>query len=121
MNFIFRLSKRLPSLNTVFENSNIDIDVLESQFSLLNSKYGKTKIGLVSSNEVFKSPSSNKKILESLQKKRKRKIILPKNYNPNVAIDSERWLPLRERSYFKGKRRKRNAVGKGTQGAVLTK
>jgi len=53
-------------------------------------------------------------------KKKKRKVKLPKNYNPAIPLDLERWLPLRERSYYKGKRRKKNAIGKGTQGAVLT-
>ena len=53
------------------------------------------------------------------KKKKKRKGKLPKNYNPAIPVDTERWLPLRERSYYKGKRnKKKNAIGKGTQGAV---
>ncbi len=46
---------------------------------------------------------------------------LPKKYDPSSKPDPERWLPLRERSYYRGKRGKRGkqaAVGKGTQGAV---
>lgn len=38
-----KLSKELPSLEDVLSNSNIDIDTLENQFSLLNSKYAKSK------------------------------------------------------------------------------
>ena len=34
---------------------------------------------------------------------------LPKNYNSEVDPDPERWLPRRERSYFKGKRQKKAA------------
>ena len=37
---------------------------------------------------------------------------LPKNYNSEVDPDPERWLPRRERSYYKGKRLKKTAVGK---------
>lgn len=41
---------------------------------------------------------------------------LPKNYNPEVDPDPERWLPRRERSYYKGKRQKKTAVGKYIHG-----
>ncbi len=39
---------------------------------------------------------------------------MPKNYDASVAPDSERWLPLRERSYYRGRRRKKGAkdIGK---------
>jgi len=30
---------------------------------------------------------------------------LPKNCDPNSTPDAERWLPLRERSYYRGKRK----------------
>ena len=46
---------------------------------------------------------------------------LPKKYDPLSKPDPERWLPLRERSTYRGKRGKRGkqtTVGKGTQGAM---
>ena len=46
---------------------------------------------------------------------------MPKKYDPSSRPDPERWLPLRERSYYRGKRGKRGkqlAIGKGTQGAM---
>lgn len=45
---------------------------------------------------------------------------LPKNYDPNVTPDPERWLPMRERSYYRGKKKgkKKDQIGKGTQGAT---
>ncbi|CAJ0931719.1 unnamed protein product [Ranitomeya imitator] len=45
---------------------------------------------------------------------------LPKNYDPKVAPDPERWLPMRERSYYRGKKKgkKKEQIGKGTQGAT---
>ncbi|KAH3785075.1 hypothetical protein DPMN_163158 [Dreissena polymorpha] len=37
---------------------------------------------------------------------------LPKNYNPDVTPDPERWLPRRERSYYRGKRKdKKKDIG----------
>lgn len=38
---------------------------------------------------------------------------LPKNYNPDVTPDPERWLPKKERSYYRGKRKdKKKDIGK---------
>ena len=38
---------------------------------------------------------------------------LPKNYDPDVIPDAERWLPRRERSYYRGKRKdKKRDIGK---------
>lgn len=72
-----------------------------------------------------KSPSagaSSKVAAVAGVKKKKRKVRLPKNYDPNTLPDPERWLPMHERSYYRGKKRrdKQNAIGKGTQGAVST-
>ncbi len=38
------------------------------------------------------------------KKARKRKNKLPKNHDPAITPDPERWLPLRERSYYKRNR-----------------
>jgi signal recognition particle subunit SRP72 len=35
------------------------------------------------------------------KKKKKKKKRLPKNYDPNVPPDPERWLPKRERSTYR--------------------
>ncbi len=54
--------------------------------------------------------------------KRKRKLRLPKNIDPNIPIDPERWLPRQERAAYRkhrGKKHQRDRdVGRGTQGAV---
>lgn len=101
----------MPSLEEIISKENLDIDTLESQFAMVISKYGKSKA------QDTKSPDG-KLIDKKSKKKKKRKTKLPKNYNPAIPLDLERWLPLRERSYYKGKRNKKNTVGKGTQGAV---
>lgn len=58
-------------------------------------------------------------------KKRKRKVIFPKGYDPSKPnfglgpIDPERWLPKYQRSTYKPKgRKKKDLIGKGTQGGV---
>lgn len=52
------------------------------------------------------------------KKKKKRKPRLPKNYDPSTTPDPERWLPLKERSYYRKSRRKGGATAvRGTQGS----
>jgi signal recognition particle subunit SRP72 len=59
-------------------------------------------------------------VLKKKCKKRKHKGKLPKNYDPNIQPDMERWLPKHERSGFRKKRDRRNRdiIMKGTQGAI---
>ena len=119
-----RLSKDLPTLEDIVANSNLDIDSLESQFSLLTSKYSRVKTAQLKSPEALKSKqdTGKSKVDKTIKKTKKKKVKLPKNYDPNRPLDLERWLPLRERSYYKGRRnKKKNTVGKGTQGAVSSK
>lgn len=77
---------------------------------------------------VYSSPGStgSKKVDDKKKKKqKKRKIRLPKHHDPNVKPDPERWLPRRDRSTYRPKKRERRFdrrearadVGKGTQGS----
>ena len=51
------------------------------------------------------------------RKTRKRKAKLPKNANPDVKPDPERWLPKYERTGYRKKRDRRvKEVMKGSQG-----
>ncbi|XP_054004835.1 signal recognition particle subunit SRP72 [Hylaeus anthracinus] len=107
----YLLSKRLPPLHDLSETT--DIDALESSNWVIGTKVIKKKI----------EPSPGKPTIDATQKKRKkrkRKGKLPKNYDPNVPPDPERWLPRHERSGFRKKRDRRNrdAAMKGTQGAA---
>lgn len=73
-----------------------------------------------------KRKNENEKVILFYDNHMKKKTLfflvrLPKKYDPSSKPDPERWLPLRERSYYRGKRGKRGkqvAVSKGTQGAV---
>jgi len=122
------LAHKLPA----FEDSDIDVDVLESPNWLANMKTlkkGGRPESLVSSPvinipsrsttevavaEVTKTPKENKE-----KKKKKKKAKLPANYDPNRTPDPERWLPRFERTGYRPKktRKGRVDVGKGTQGA----
>jgi signal recognition particle subunit SRP72 len=54
------------------------------------------------------------------KKKKKRKPLLPKSYDPSVPPDPERWLPKRERSTFKAKgKRKQQLMKGGSQGTAV--
>ncbi|XP_031773728.1 signal recognition particle subunit SRP72 [Apis florea] len=104
------LSKRLPPLHDLYETT--DIDALESSNWVIGTKMIKKKIE--------PSPGKPVDVTQKKRKKRKRKGKLPKNYDPNVPPDPERWLPRHERSGFRKKRDRRNrdAAMKGTQGAA---
>jgi signal recognition particle subunit SRP72 len=74
-------------------------------------------------NKKTKQVAEHTEIVTSKLKtrKRKRKIILPKCYDPDVPPDPERWLPKQERSGYKKKLNKKfkdRDVGRGTQGAA---
>lgn len=53
-------------------------------------------------------------------KKRKRKVRLPKNYDPNAQPDPERWLPKSQRSTFARKGKKKMQMLKGPQGGTAS-
>lgn len=99
--------KQLPDLKA------IDVDSLEKTSGAKHAEGG-SHMGTTTSYE-----DSNK---EKKKKKRKRKPKYPKGFdpaNPGPPPDPERWLPKRERSSFRPKRKdKRVAQIRGSQGAV---
>jgi len=58
--------------------------------------------------------NNNPQVKEKEKKKKKKKKILPKNLEKN--IDPERWMPYKERSYYRKKKGKYGALEKGSQG-----
>uniref|UniRef100_A0A0A9WRU6 Signal recognition particle subunit SRP72 n=2 Tax=Lygus hesperus TaxID=30085 RepID=A0A0A9WRU6_LYGHE len=103
-----QLSEKLPGL--VDFTPNMDTDALESSSWMMGLKVMKKAA------KTDPSPGTPLIKKKSSSKKKKR---LPKNYNPNVDPDPERWLPKHERSTFRKKKDRRNKdVGKGTQGAA---
>ncbi|KAL1605213.1 Signal recognition particle subunit SRP72 [Paraconiothyrium brasiliense] len=54
--------------------------------------------------------------------KRIRKARMPKEFDPNKKMDAERWLPMRDRSYYRPKGRKGKKKAEGfTQGGIEDK
>ncbi|XP_014675381.1 PREDICTED: signal recognition particle subunit SRP72-like [Priapulus caudatus] len=110
------LSREMPSVQTLA--ADIDVDALESANTAIGgaTKYMKK---LAAKQEMTPgSPSQQEELLKKRRKK-KRRGKLPKNYDTTSDPDPERWLPKRERSNYKGRRKdKRKDIGKGPQGAV---
>jgi len=102
-------SQSLP----VFEHSvTIDVDSLEQA----PQYFRKLKEKPAAAAPV--KGKTDEEVKPKVKPKKRRKPRLPKNYNPSVAPDPERWLPLRERSYYKrGKKRGFVPVGRGAQGS----
>lgn len=99
--------KPLPGLRTV------DVDGLEKTSGAKPSESG-PKLSVAESYEA--------KTKDKTKKKRKRKPKYPKGFdpaNPGPPPDPERWLPKRERSSYRPKRKdKRAAQIRGSQGSV---
>ncbi|KAA0709764.1 Signal recognition particle subunit SRP72 [Triplophysa tibetana] len=105
------LSKQLPSPDSM--SLNVDVDELEKSHGATNIRKKATKvIGEVQPKELGASLCMF--IFRSSLGK------LPKNCDPKSTPDPERWLPMRERSYYRGRKKgkKKEQVGRGTQGAT---
>ncbi|XP_078392344.1 signal recognition particle subunit SRP72 [Cetorhinus maximus] len=107
------LSKHLPSPDTM--SFKVDVDALENSHG---ATYIRKKAAKVAGESQLKERGQG----DTKKKKKKKKGKLPKNYDPKVPPDPERWLPMRERSYYRGRKKgkKKELIGKGTQGATLS-
>ncbi|XP_037234941.1 signal recognition particle subunit SRP72 [Falco biarmicus] len=105
------LSKHLPSSDTL--SLKVDVDALENSHG---ATYVRKKAGKLTGDNQQKEQGQG----DMKKKKKKKKGKLPKNYDPKVTPDPERWLPMRERSYYRGRKKgkKKDQVGKGTQGST---
>jgi len=127
-------SKKLPRFN--YDYSSVDVDALETS-TFLGAKHATRAAGTISGGKAT-TPGHNKMMSPNLKappmdslgendnrvmkKKKKRKNRhMPKNFNPDVDPDPERWLPRRERTgYRKPKRDRRKGAEKftGAQGTA---
>lgn len=100
------------SLATVEITQSIDVDALEQMPSFRH-----TRRHLHKTETTPQDHQVDRAVVSKPKKKRKRKPRLPKNFDPSVTPDPERWLPLRERSYYrKGRKKGVSATARGTQG-----
>ncbi|XP_067103947.1 signal recognition particle subunit SRP72 [Osmerus mordax] len=105
------LSKHLPSPDKM--SFNVDVDELENSHG---ANYVRKKAAKVTGENLPKEQGQG----DIKKKKKKKKGKLPKNCDPKATPDPERWMPMRERTYYRGKKKskKKEQVGKGTQGAT---
>jgi signal recognition particle subunit SRP72 len=107
-----KYASRIPAV--AGEDAVVDIDALENLPAPRFSGPARQQQA-----EVLDDAAANKKEKKTEDaKKKKKKKRLPKNFNPAVPPDPERWLPKWQRSYFK-KRQKKTQLGKGSQGLAL--
>ncbi|XP_063770679.1 signal recognition particle subunit SRP72 [Pseudophryne corroboree] len=105
------LSEHLPSSDTM--RLKVDVDALENS---TGATFIRKKAAKVAGEQAKEQGQ-----VELKKKKKKKKGKLPKNCDPKVTPDHERWLPIRERSYYRGKKKGKKGkeqIGKGTQGAT---
>ncbi|XP_032220654.1 signal recognition particle subunit SRP72 isoform X2 [Nematostella vectensis] len=106
-----KYSERLPPLEG---DSAMDVDALETSQLTCGPRFGRQRGRPDEDGAV----ELNTDVIMKRRKRKRKKGKLPKNCNTEVDPDPERWLPKRERSYYKGKRQKKTNVGKGTQGTA---
>uniref|UniRef100_A0A673XUB0 Signal recognition particle subunit SRP72 n=1 Tax=Salmo trutta TaxID=8032 RepID=A0A673XUB0_SALTR len=109
------LSKHLPSPESM--SFNVDVDELENSHG---ANYVRKKAAKVTGENLPKEQGISEWDGESLFFSCLCLGKLPKNYDPTANPDPERWLPMRERTYYRGRKKgkKKEQVGKGTQGAT---
>ncbi|XP_038065428.1 signal recognition particle subunit SRP72-like [Patiria miniata] len=108
------LSRELPPVAAL--SGAVDVDALETTPLSLASRQMKKAGGKTEKMETAESKTAASIVKKSRKRKKRH---LPANCDPSVTPDPERWLPMRERTSYKGKRKtKKGAIGKGTQGAT---
>lgn len=104
-----KLSKELPSVDEL--SKGIDFEIIQTIAPVNFKKSPATK-----SDSQPGTPRTDD-FQKRTRKHKKRKGKLPKNYDPNIPPDPERWLPKYERTGYRKKRDRRNKeVIKGSQG-----
>ncbi|KAF7287403.1 hypothetical protein GWI33_001381 [Rhynchophorus ferrugineus] len=108
-NKALKLSKELPSIKEL--SQDIDFETIQTVAPIASKKTPNVKSD--SQPGTPKSEDSHKR----RNKHKKRKGKLPKNYDPDVQPDPERWLPKYDRTgYRKRKDRRIKEIIKGSQG-----
>lgn len=103
-----RLAKKLPSVDKLI--STIDVDALEMA--------GVVKMPVVLDANKKRAADGD---VRPRKAKKTRTSRLPKDYDPSKTADPERWLPLRDRSNYRQKgKKKAKAVSAATQGGAVS-
>lgn len=100
------LAEKYGNSLPVFESGSLDLATLERVVPGVKRRY-------------MKKDGKEGPAVKKSKKNKKRKPLMPKQYDPNVTPDPERWLPKRERSTYKVKGKNKKALLKGSQGASV--
>ncbi|KAI9024759.1 hypothetical protein DFJ74DRAFT_666201 [Hyaloraphidium curvatum] len=101
-----RFDSLLPDTAVEKDSSKVDVDALEN--ASVRAQKG-ARAGA-------KAPQAGATDAAKAPKKRKRKVKLPKNHDPAVQPDPERWLPKQQRSTYARKGKKKMQMLRGPQG-----
>ena len=105
-----KYSANLPSIEELVSQCDVDELASKSEQFLMN-KYNIKKAAKAAAQPV--------EVVASKKKKKKKRKRLPKNFDPSVHPDPERWVPKWDRVAFKRMRKKKaHDVSKGTQGGT---
>jgi len=115
-----QISERLPSLSEL--SVEVNVDELEASASApryikrQKEKKEEKNLELTSRKDVV-SERTGDEVVKS-KKKKKKKNPTPKNFQPDYVPDPERWIPLRDRSTYKRRRKdkRKGVMMKGSQG-----
>ena len=105
-------SQSLPEFSRA---KDVNIDTLEQMPSFRHTQRQQQKSDVTVKQGSAVGDSGSKES-QKPRKKRKRKSKQLKNFDPDKKPDPERWLPLRERSYFRKGRKRGFAPLRGSQG-----
>jgi len=115
-----KVSKDLPSPEEMAQGVNVD--ELEAHCFASGPKYSRKTQPKDAGKDIASPGKAPELLAASAKKRRKRKGKMPKNFDAKVDPDPERWLPRKDRSTYKGRRRDKRkeaaGIGKGTQGGV---
>ncbi|GAB5589568.1 Signal recognition particle subunit SRP72 [Umbelopsis nana] len=100
------LAEKYGNSLPAFESGSLDLATLERVVPGVKRRY-------------VKKDGKEGSAVKKSKKNKKRKPLMPKQYDPKVTPDPERWLPKRERSTYKVKGKNKKALLKGSQGASV--
>ncbi|KAI9279018.1 hypothetical protein BC943DRAFT_284326 [Umbelopsis sp. AD052] len=97
------LAEKYGNSLPAFESGELDLVTLEHVVPGVKRRY-------------VKKDGKDGHVAKKSKNKKKRKALLPKQYDAQATPDPERWLPKRERSSYRAKGKNRKALVKGSQG-----
>lgn len=100
------LAEKYGNSLPAFESGSLDLATLERVVPGVKRRY-------------MKKDGKEGPVVKKSKKNKKRKPLMPKQYDPSVTPDPERWIAKRDRSTYRAKGKNKKALMKGSQGASV--